>query len=128
MSSRERCRRYRQPSLRVVVASLGLLLAGGSLRADDWPQWLGPQRDGVWRETGIVEKFPAGGPPVKWRTPIGSGYSGPAVVNGRVYVMDRQLSPGANNPSDPFQRGVIAGKERIVCLDEATGKILWHTD
>jgi outer membrane protein assembly factor BamB len=98
------------------------------LRADDWPQWLGPQRDSVWRETGITRKFSTNGPPVRWRTPIGAGYSGPAVANGRVYVTDRILSQGVNNPADPFQRGVIQGIERVQCLDEATGKILWHHD
>src|SRR5207253_2074359 len=46
----------------------------------DWPQWLGPNRDGVWRETGLLTRFPAGGPKVLWRTPIGTGYSGPAVA------------------------------------------------
>src|SRR5688572_10785058 len=60
------------------------------LRADDWPQWLGPKRDGVWREGGLVDKFPAGGPVVRWRAEIGPGYTGPAVAGGRVYVMDRQ--------------------------------------
>ena len=45
--------------------------AGG----DDWPQWLGPRGDGVWREDGILSKFPVGGPPVKWRANIGGGYS-----------------------------------------------------
>jgi outer membrane protein assembly factor BamB len=96
-----------------------------SLRADDWPQWLGPQRDAVWRETGIVEKFPAGGPKVRWRTEIGGGYAGPAVAKGRVYVTDRQLSQGASNPSNPFSRGEIPGTERVLCLNEADGKVLW---
>src|SRR5690242_16723260 len=71
-------------------------------RADDWPQWLGPKRDSVWRETGIIEKFPGSGPAVLWRTPVGGGYSGPTVADGRVYVTDRELATGANNPTDPF--------------------------
>lgn len=96
-----------------------------SVRADDWPQWLGPQRDAVWRETGIVEKFPAGGPKIRWRTEIGGGYAGPAVAKGRVYVTDRQLSQGASNPSNPFSRGQIPGTERVLCLNEADGKVLW---
>src|SRR5262245_64370322 len=58
-------------------------------RADDWPQWLGAQRDGVWREMGIIEQFPVGGPPVRWRADVGAGYAGPAVAAGRVVVMDR---------------------------------------
>src|SRR5438094_10110044 len=86
-------------------------LAAFSLRADDWPQWLGPQRDDVWREGGILEKFPADGPKVRWRTPIGAGYTGPAVANDRVYLMDRQLASGVSNPSNPFDRGEIPGSE-----------------
>jgi outer membrane protein assembly factor BamB len=110
--------------------SLGILvfILALQLRADDWPQWLGPQRDSIWRETGIIEKFPTNGPSIRWRTEIGAGYSGPAVAKGRVYLTDRQLSSGVNNPKDPFQRGVIPGSERVVCLDESTGKILWHHD
>ena len=95
------------------------------LRAEDWPQWLGPNRDAVWRETGIIEKFSAGGPAVLWRVNIGGGYAGPSVANGRVYVADRQLAAGVSNPADPFQRGKIQGTERVVCLNEADGKELW---
>src|SRR5207253_491162 len=60
-----------------------LLLIGGSssLHADDWPQWRGPQRDGVWRETGIVEKFTSDHLPIVWRAPVGPGYSGPTVAD-----------------------------------------------
>lgn len=103
-----------------------MFLCALPLLADDWPQWLGPQRDGVWRETGIVEQFPAAGPPVRWRTAIGSGYAGPAVAQGKVYVTDRLLAEGANNPANPFQRGTIPGRERVLCLDETDGKILWE--
>jgi hypothetical protein len=46
-------------SLRFVSAMLFMAFQGMALQADDWPQWLGPKRDGVWREKGIVEKFPA---------------------------------------------------------------------
>ncbi|HWW00617.1 MAG TPA: PQQ-binding-like beta-propeller repeat protein [Candidatus Acidoferrum sp.] len=102
-----------------------MLLRGGVLLADDWPQWLGPNRDSVWRETGIVEKFSDGGPPVRWRVSIGGGYSGPVVAGGHVYVTDRQLPQGAANPADPFQRGAINGGERVLCLDERDGKMLW---
>ena len=100
-------------------------LASISLAADDWPQWLGPQRDGVWRETGILEKFPAAGPKVRWRVAVGGGYAGPAVAKGRVYLTDRQLAPGASNPSNPFAQVTIPGSERVLCLDEADGRIVW---
>jgi outer membrane protein assembly factor BamB len=102
-----------------------VLLFATAARADDWPQWLGPQRDGVWRETGLLDKFPAKGPKVLWRTPIGAGYCGPAVAGGRVYVADRILDQGAANPGNPFGRNVVNGKDRILCLDEGSGKILW---
>ena len=93
--------------------------------ADDWPQWLGPQRDGVWREDGIIEKFD-GAPKLRWKADIGGGYAGPAVSKGRVYVLDRQLSKGAKNPANPFSRGQLAGTERVLCLNEADGKLLWE--
>lgn len=97
-------------------------------RADDWPQWMGPQRDGVWRESGIVERFPADGPGILWRTPVGGGYAGPAVADGRVVVTDRHLAPAARNPDDPFDRGAIPGTERVLCLSADDGTIVWeHT-
>jgi outer membrane protein assembly factor BamB len=103
-----------------------LLILPFSAHADDWPQWLGPQRDAVWREEGILEKFPQGGPKVRWRTPIGAGYSGPAVANGRVYVTDRILAEGAKNPKNPFDPTArIPGKERLLCLNEKNGELLW---
>ncbi|MEO7299450.1 MAG: PQQ-binding-like beta-propeller repeat protein [Verrucomicrobiota bacterium] len=101
-------------------------LTVSALRADDGPQWLGPQRDAVWRETGIVEKFAKSGLKIRWRVPIGGGYAGPVVTGGRVYVMDRQLAKGATNPANPFARGEIPGSERVLCLNEADGKILWQ--
>src|SRR4051812_16367277 len=81
-----------------------LLAVAAQARADDWPQWLGPQRDGVWRETGILEKWPAAGPKVRWRLAISEGYSGPAVAAGKVYITDRVLAKGATNSDDPFER------------------------
>jgi outer membrane protein assembly factor BamB len=113
-------------SLRVCTALTCAILGSATVWADDWPQWLGPQRDAVWRETGIVEKFPGGGPPVRWRASVGGGYAGPAVAHGRVYVMDRQTATNAAKSSDPFQRGAIAGTERVLCLEERSGKVLWR--
>jgi outer membrane protein assembly factor BamB len=110
-------------------AALGLL--GGSLlitsmaRADDWPQWLGPQRDGVWRETGIMQKFPEGGPKLRWKTEIGAGYAGPSVAKGRVYVADRFLKEQPKGPAGAGAKGIIQGVERVVCLKESDGEILW---
>jgi outer membrane protein assembly factor BamB len=107
-------------------ATLLLLVVSAPAFADDWPQWLGPQRDGVWRETGIIEKLPDGGPKTLWRTPIGEGYAGPAVAGGKVYITDRFLAKDAANPKSPFDaKSRVSGNERIVCLDAKTGEILW---
>lgn len=101
-----------------------LFLTAFSILADDWPQWLGPKRDGVWREKGIVKKFD-GAPKLRWKVEIGGGYAGPAVADGRVYVLDRQLAKGTSNPSNPFSRGQLPGTERVLCLNEDDGKLLW---
>ena len=107
------------------LALIGVLVAGGLVHADDWPQWLGPQREGVWRETGIVDTFPAGGPRVRWRAPVAAGYAGPAVAQGRVYLTDRVLAKDAKLPANAFMRGNIPGTERVLCFNEADGKALW---
>lgn len=112
-------------SATIVLALAAWCLTWSAIRADDWPQWLGPRRDGVWRETGILKQFPKAGPTVRWHAPIGSGYAGPAVAEGRVYITDLALPEGAKPPSDSFARKRFAGKERVVCLAEATGKELW---
>ncbi len=115
-------RRNTQPVLLVIALGwFAVCVACG----DDWPQWLGPQRDGVWRETGILGKFPAGGPTVRWRAPLGGGYAGPAVADGRVFVTDRVLPEGTSNPENPFKRDPVIGKERVLCFNEADGKPLW---
>src|SRR5215471_8975294 len=108
-----------------LIIILASVVFSGLLHADDWPQWLGAKGDSVWRETGIVERFPTNGPPVVWRAEIGGGYAGPAVAKGYVYVTDRQLAKGTSNPNDPFARGTIPGSERILCLDERNGSVLW---
>jgi len=109
----------------IVVLVLALGCCFGLARADDWPQWLGPQRDGVWREKGILKEFLSGGPKVRWRAPAGAGYSGAAVVGNRVYLTDRIVAPKTSTPSDPFARGQIPGVERVLCLDEGDGKVIW---
>ncbi len=111
----------------VVLLVSGLFL--GAVGADDWPQWLGPQRDAIWRESGILKTFPADGPKVLWRTPVGGGYTGPAVAMGRVFLMDRLLAEGAKNHDEKVipqrPKNSIAGKERVLCFDQKTGKELW---
>lgn len=118
--------RHTRPMTLALLATLALSPAAA--RADDWPQWFGPKRDGVWREQAVLEKFPAQGLTAKWRTPIGAGYSSPAIAGGRVYVTDRKLKAGAQNPQNPFDRRKIAGVERVLCLDAQDGKVLWQDE
>ena len=101
----------RRSLLRGLGATVALpLLCALVSRADDWPQWRGANRDGVWRETGILETIPASGLEVRWRAKVGQGYAGPVVAQGRVFVTDHVFDPEV---------------ERVQCFDEATGKALW---
>ncbi|QEL18154.1 outer membrane protein assembly factor BamB family protein [Limnoglobus roseus] len=111
--------------MRTALLSL-ILLGGGIARADDWPQWLGPKRDGVWREDGLIDTFPADGPKKLWEKPVGIGYGGPAVAGGKLFLMDRVLGDGVANPTNPFDRqSRVGGSERVLCLDAKTGDQLW---
>ena len=109
----------------ILVFATALSTVSSVARGGDWPEWMGASRTGVWNETGIVKTFPKDGPPVRWRTKIGGGYAGPAVVQGRVYVTDKQLPAGATDPGNPFQRGRLQATERVLCLSDADGSILW---
>lgn len=105
-----------------LICTLVLFAACPAL-ADDWPQWMGPQRDNIWREDGIIQKFPEGGPKVVWRVPVAGGYAGPAVADGKVFVTD--YVSGADVKIANFERKEFTGTERVMCLDEATGQELW---
>ncbi|MEM7145339.1 MAG: PQQ-binding-like beta-propeller repeat protein [Verrucomicrobiota bacterium] len=90
----------------------------------EWPQWLGPKRDAVWRESGIVESLATEPLPVVWRTPIHAGHSGPSVSGNRVFVTDFVLETGSvTNRASAADR--VTGKERILCLNADTGKEIW---
>ena len=93
------------------LASLLYLLSTSSGLTDDWPQWRGPNRDGVWREQGLLEMFEGPQIKIRWRVPVSNGYSGPTVAGGRVYVTDRVLEPKE--------------QERVHCFDWQTGRRLW---
>jgi outer membrane protein assembly factor BamB len=91
-----------------MLAPLLLLAAAASARADDWPQWLGPTRDGIsaekvapWKET----------PKVVWKESAGEGHSSPIVAGGRLYLHEK-----------------VAGKEEeaVVAREAASGKEIWR--
>ncbi len=93
-----------------LVAVLACLPNLTAQEGQEWPQWRGPSRDGVWRETGLVRELPDT-LEAKWRVPIGAGYSGPTVAAGRVYVMDRLEEPEEI--------------ERVHCFSWDEGELLW---
>ena len=94
----------------------GLLLIGllsqSLVAQSDWPQWRGPDRDDLSQETGLIKNWPVGGPHLGWLFDnCGVGYSGPAIVDGRLYVM-----------------GGRDGKAQLICLDTNDGREMWHTN
>lgn len=91
---------------------IGCVVGGGvgSVEAGDWPQFLGPDRNGISGETGLLDDWPVGGPPVVWRQPGGVGMSGLA-------VRGKQLVTLVQNE----------GKQWLICLDAVSGKPQWRT-
>jgi outer membrane protein assembly factor BamB len=79
---------------------------------EDWPRWRGPRGDGTWHGPKLPQRWPDGGLRRVWRQPVGGGYGGVAVAQGRVYVMDRQKDAGEF--------------ERLVCFNAATGELIWE--
>jgi len=110
-----------------VCLVFALLFSTIETQADDWPQWLGPDGASVWREKGIVDRFPDDGLEVRWRAKIADGYSGPAVAGGRVFVTDFVIGKGrvSNNPGG---RDKLEGNERVLCFDTKSGDLLWKRE
>jgi len=102
-----------QTNLIACLLSFTFLVA--PLLAADWPQWRGPNRDGVSKETGLLKEWPASGPKLLWQVKdLGDGYSTPSVVGNRLYVMS---STGIES----------AGNESVKALATADGKEIWST-
>ncbi len=114
MNGNRRLQKQVDPLPGVVSLAAFMLLCAWTTpnRAEDWPQWRGPNRDGIWAESGVPESFPAEGLKVRWRNPVGFGWSSPVVSQGRVFVTDAHLKQPV-------------AQERVHCFDEATGKSLW---
>ncbi len=93
------------------MIAFGFALAAVPAGADDWPQWQGPQRDGISRETGLLQEWPKGGPPLAWKVKgLGGGYSAPSVAAGRIFGMSNR-----------------GGDEVVWALDEKDGTEKWAT-
>ncbi|HVR69673.1 MAG TPA: PQQ-binding-like beta-propeller repeat protein [Vicinamibacteria bacterium] len=91
------------------VLAAGFLFAPGAPLAADWPQWRGPHRDGLSRETGLLQAWGPSGPPLAWKgSGLGIGFSSVAVAAGRIYTM-----------------GDRDGVQSLVALNQADGKRLW---
>jgi outer membrane protein assembly factor BamB len=98
---------------RIVWLAAFVLVSVAAIHAEDWLEFRGKGRVGVWTESGIVERFPSSGLKIAWRTPIKGGYSGASVANGRVFITDFEM----------IKRPIA--HERAIALDEKTGRVLW---
>src|ERR1044072_4584298 len=105
-------RRFLLPA-RIALLSLALTLVSQAMAqsAAIWPQWRGPNRDGVSKETGLLKQWPADGPPLVWKaTGAGNGYSSFSISDGKLYTM-----------------GLRGDREFVIAFDVATGKEAWAT-
>ena len=94
--------------VKLIIVIISLFVACAF--AADWPQYLGPNRDGTSAEKGLLRSWPKEGPKVLWTVPIGIGYGGAVVSGGKVYLLDRDDKTGDN----------------LRCFDFASGKQLWN--
>ena len=95
--------------MKKVIISILFFAVGLGLSADDWQQWRGPNRDGISRETGLLQAWPSAGPKRVWLShDIGIGYSAPVVARGRLFVL-----------------GTKDGKEQLFAKEAKGGKTLW---
>ena len=96
----------------IALLTAAFLVVGASVaQAADWPNWRGPDHNGVSRETDWYEKWPSRGPKRLWKASVGTGFAAVSVANGRVVTM-----------------GNRSARDQIIALDEATGDELWkHT-
>ncbi len=91
-----------------IAAVIACLLVLSPLCADDWPQLLGPQRDGVSKETGLLASWNKDGPPRLWSKVVGEGFSGPVIAGDRLVLFHR-----------------VDNEEVVECLNAETGKPIW---
>ena len=92
----------------MLIAAIVMIAAGGSVA--DWPQYLGPNRNSISDQKGILRSWPEKGPEVLWTVSLGKGFGGPVVEDGKVYLLDRDDKVGDN----------------LRCFDLSNGKELWN--
>ena len=98
--------------LQLAVMALTLVAAPApQLLAQDWPQILGPRRNGIYTGAPIVASFAKTGPPLVWKRDIGAGFAGPAVSAGKLVLFHR-----------------VNNRETVEAMDAATGKTVWTFD
>ncbi len=96
--------------LRVTLTAVVLMVVAYSSPAADWPQYLGPERNSISEEKGLLRSWPENGPEVLWSVALGRGFGGPVIKDGKVYILDRDDQVG----------------DDLRCLDFSTGKQLWN--
>lgn len=92
-----------------MLSAILALAAGAQSTVTDWPQFLGPERTGIYRGPALAESWPSGGPRVVWKKQVGQGFSGPAVAQGRVILFHR-----------------VSDQEVVEALDPRTGTAQWR--
>ena len=100
--------------MKKLIAGVMAMVLVSSAMAADWPQWRGPDREGVSRETGLLKEWPAEGPKLLWTmTGCGTGYSSVSIVDGRLFTMG-DLNEGGKS-------------QFLIAFDLKTQKRLWAT-
>ena len=95
----------------MAVGSVAIVLACGAVRAADWPRFMGPNGNGTVQDANVARTWPKGGPPVLWQVKLGAGFGGPAIADGKVYVLDR----------------ITQRADLLRVFDLKTGKELWSS-
>src|SRR5688572_11934171 len=95
--------------LLIAILASAVILSAQSTAVTDWPQFFGPDRNGVYRGAALAETWPAAGPRVLWRKEVGQGFSGPVVAQGRLILFHR-----------------VENREVVESLNPRTGASQWR--
>ncbi|HSG39871.1 MAG TPA: PQQ-binding-like beta-propeller repeat protein, partial [Thermoanaerobaculia bacterium] len=98
-----------RPSTAVVLLLATAAFAVAAESSPDWPQWRGPNRDAVAKESGLLTQWPEAGPPLAWKASgLGGGFSSLSISGGRIYTL-----------------GDLQGSQQVVAMNLADGKVVW---